>query len=735
MTESQAETSRARPHARRGGVSIATRLAAAVLVVSLVALVVATMVGVRSGFELGRDIYAARLTSDRESGAFDVAAELQSTRAATQSVAVSPAAADAVARFSDAFDTLSDTVDLTGASAGADLVAAYEDTYLASTGPDGAPLPIGDIVAADPAAIYLQSRYSLETVDVDTGRVVTGTPTDGQNVETRIVADPGRLDDAGDGSEWSTVHALYHPTYRRAVEQLGLLDLYLVEPIDARVVYSVEKGPDVGTSLVTGPYGGTVLANTVKQVIDDPAGGTVVSDLAFYPAAPGHTVGIMATPIMRGAELTGVVASMYDGALFDEMLTADRAAADDTEQLSDVYLISADGTLRSNPKGFLDNPQAFLDASEASGLLSSAERDEIDRTDTTVLTQPAVGATAQAGEAGDESVRRGVSMTGMDVFTTVGPVPFDSVDWYVASEATTDAAEATFGSFRDILIVGASLFVIAIAFFAVGWANRIMRPVRTISERLGAVDQFEQSLTIPEQSPVEMHHLVASFDSMSATLDAQRRALALAREDRLGMLRRMLPAAIAERLAADEVDALEQVPQATVVVIVIRGLGQSLTGRRTADRDVVDRLHAELDVLAEQHGLDRIKIVGDAYFAACGHDRPFIDHAPRVVTFATDARDAIRSLGSAAHRDLDVAVGIDTGPVNVGMTGGMKLVYDVWGEAVGIADHLARSAPPGVVLISDATHALLPDEVPSTSTELAGATVWTVAESAMGGMG
>jgi len=322
------------------------------------------------------------------------------------------------------------------------------------------------------------------------------------------------------------------------------------------------------------------------------------------------------------------------------------------------------------------------------------------------------------------------------VFTTVVAVPFEGLGWYVASQAGIDQAEATFGSFRDLLVVGASLFVIAIAFFAVGWANRIMRPVRTISERLGAVDDHDGPLVIPDQSPVEMHHLAASFESMSNTLDEQRLALALAREQRLDLLRQMLPAAVAERLAADEIDALEQVPQATVVVIVVRGLGQLVSNSRSAsDRDLVDRLHEELDSLAEHHGLDRIKVVGDAYFAACGHDRPFIDHAPRVVAFATDARDAIRTLGSAASTDLDVAVGIATGPVSVGMTGGHRLIYDVWGETVNTADHLARSAGSGAVLVSDTTHSMLPDEIPSESADVGGATVWVVAETAMGGMG
>ena len=79
MTEGQADTNGRNPHVRRGGVSIATRLAMAVLAVSLVALIVATLVGVNAGFELGRGIYEARLTSERGAGAFDVATKLTST--------------------------------------------------------------------------------------------------------------------------------------------------------------------------------------------------------------------------------------------------------------------------------------------------------------------------------------------------------------------------------------------------------------------------------------------------------------------------------------------------------------------------------------------------------------------------------------------------------------------------------------------------------------------------------
>ena len=350
-----------------------------------------------------------------------------------------------------------------------------------------------------------------------------------------------------------------------------------------------------------------------------------------------------------------------------------------------------------------------------------------------MLTQPAVGATFMAAENGDETVVQRPSMTGGTVFSTVVRVPFDGVEWYAASEAGIDAAEAALSTFRDILIVGASLFVIAIAFLAVAWASRLMRPVRAISERLGNVDDDHTPLEIPERARSRCTTSRPVSTRWSPRSTASRSSWRVAREDRLELLRQMLPSAVADRLAKGGGEGLDQVEQASVVVLVVRGMGELVrAGDTGANRDLVDRLHSELDGLAEQHGLDRIKVVGDAYFAACGHDRPFIDHAPRVVTFATDARDAIRALGDGASAELDVAVGVDTGPVTVGMTGSARLIYDVWGETVSRAHLLARSAGAGAIVVSDATHSMLPDQIPSQAAEVAGAPVWIVSDVAMG---
>lgn len=735
MADGEQDAGRQRPRRRRGGVSLATRLAASVLALSLVALAVATFVGLNAGFGLGREIYEERLVTLADAGGFDVAAQLGGLESGNEALAISPEAATAVDDLADAFDRLADSVTIDAERLAEDLIAAYEDTYLASGTSTTGPLTIGELIPRDPAALYLQRRYAVETVDAETGQPVVGEPADGQIVEIRPVDDPGRLEDAGDGTDWSAIHASVHPVYRRVVDEFGLLDLYLVEPTDARVVYSVEKRPDLGTSLVAGPFGGSVLANTVNAVIEDPAGGSRISDLRTYAAAPGRNVGVIATPIVAQGRLAGVSAMMYDGADLSALLdSTDINDESDFAQAADVYLVGADGTLRSDPTSFLVDPVAYLDASEAAGQITPSERAEIEAAGSTVLIQQAAAATLLAGADGDDSIERRPSVSGADALNVVGPLPSEDVEWYVVAEVAFDDAERSLTDFGNILIVGTSLFVIAIAFFAVAWATRVVRPVRMISDRLGTGDITTDELTIPEQSPVEMHHLAESFRSMAATLDAQHVSLALAREERLELMRRMLPEAVATRLANGELEAVDEVSNASVAVVVVLGLGELVRRNVGSQHDVVDRLHAELDDVADANGLDRIKVVGDAYFAACGHDRPFIDHAPRVVAFATGAGDAVRAIGREVGVDLDVAVGIHTGPVSVGMTGGARLVYDVWGPTVTTAHHLARRAGSGDVVVSDTTRSMLPDDLEYQPIEADGAAVWRLPPSATTGV-
>ena len=332
--------------------------------------------------------------------------------------------------------------------------------------------------------------------------------------------------------------------------------------------------------------------------------------------------------------------------------------------------MALDGTTRSDPLGYVTDPEAFLDAAAAHGDLDADERATIDAHDTTVLTLRASKSTVGHARTDDPAVERERSIDGREVFTSVSAVDNDDVDWFVVSELPVGAAQTDLDSFRNILIVGAALFILILTFVAVAWASRLMAPIRAISERLGhtgdrvgtgdtieiaeAADVLASSGNV--RTPTEFEELAVSFESMTANLREQHALVATARADRLALLRNMLPASVAQRIMAGDLQALDEVEHASVAVIVVTGLGDLVRiGSAHSDRSLVDRLHTELDDLADSYGLDRVKVVGDAYFAACGHDRPYIDHAPRAVQFRErrsrrHPRTRIRALARLGRR-------------------------------------------------------------------------------------
>jgi class 3 adenylate cyclase len=658
-------------------------------------MVAATLVGLDAGQRLGGATVDSSLTALRSSGSFDVTAQLQSYRRLAGLLAASPQAATAMDGFSAAVSELPTSSQPEYRADRLRLLDEYEERFIEPLRAAGDTVAVAAILSTDPAAVYLQSAYSLPESPIP---------------------DPILVDDVGDGTAWSEVHARFHPVYRNAVTQAGLLDVYLVDSASGRIVYSAAKGPELGTSLLLGPYRGTVVGRAAEAAI---SGGTAtVSDLDSYKGVPGVPVGAAAAPVLDGGTVVGAIVLTYDGSVYTDLLTSVVAATTGAgERVNDLYLIGTDGTVRSDPPSYLADPAGFLDASVEAGVLPPSDRTVIEAIGTTVLVQPAVDSTVNAALDGDTSVSDTTSMTGSDVVQALERVPVDGVEWYAVAELDGTAAQAPLASFRNILVVGAAVFVVALAFIAVAWSDRIMRPVRVISDRLGeaaiarATSSESEPVAIPDSSATEFHRLADSFSSMAESLRRRQAELREARAERLDVAKRMLPASVAQRIARGDVESLEEVPSTTVVVVVVLGLGGLVDGENGGGHRLLDELAGELDDIAFEHGLERIKVVGDSYFGVCGHDRPYLDHAPRAVAFAEDVTAAVRSLARASSAGLSTAIAVNSGPVTVGMSGGARLVYDVWGPTVTVAHNLARVARAGEIVVTDATRARLPEEV------------------------
>jgi class 3 adenylate cyclase len=180
-------------------------------------------------------------------------------------------------------------------------------------------------------------------------------------------------------------------------------------------------------------------------------------------------------------------------------------------------------------------------------------------------------------------------------------------------------------------------------------------------------------------------------------------ALRLEKDRADALLLNVLPGSISSRLLAGERTIADAYPAITVIFADIVGF-TPLAARLPADEvvEVLGRLFARFDELVAARGLEKIKTIGDAYMAAGGLPEPLDDHAARVVDLGLAMIDV------AAQEDdrianLQLRIGVHSGPVVGGVIGHRKFAFDIWGETVNIASRLESQGIPGRLHVSAAT--------------------------------
>jgi adenylate cyclase len=126
--------------------------------------------------------------------------------------------------------------------------------------------------------------------------------------------------------------------------------------------------------------------------------------------------------------------------------------------------------------------------------------------------------------------------------------------------------------------------------------------------------------------------------------------------------------------------------------------------------DFLNRVFTDFDELAEKHGLEKIKTIGDAYMAAAGMPHPCGDPVHRVAAMAVDMLEATKALSRELDGPVEVRIGIHTGPAVAGVIGNRKLFYDVWGETVNTASRMESHGQAGRIQVTDAARQELDGE-------------------------
>ncbi|MBZ5715579.1 response regulator [Nannocystis pusilla] len=171
------------------------------------------------------------------------------------------------------------------------------------------------------------------------------------------------------------------------------------------------------------------------------------------------------------------------------------------------------------------------------------------------------------------------------------------------------------------------------------------------------------------------------------------------------LLLNILPRPIAERLKEGQRTIADVFPDVTVLFADLVGFTRMSEQLPPAELvAMLNRIFSMFDQLAEKHGLEKIKTIGDEYMAASGLPMPRPDHAEAMAEMALDMLAVIERFNAKRNRGVRIRIGLNCGPVTAGIIGTKKFAYDLWGDTVNIASRMESHGIANAVQVTEATY-------------------------------
>lgn len=200
-------------------------------------------------------------------------------------------------------------------------------------------------------------------------------------------------------------------------------------------------------------------------------------------------------------------------------------------------------------------------------------------------------------------------------------------------------------------------------------------------------------------------YFASEKQKLRAQVDEQYEELRQEKERSERLLLNVLPPAIAERLRRGESNIAQGHADVTVMFADIVGftkMTEELSPVETVK--ILNDVFSMFDEIADKYGVEKIKTIGDAYMAAAGLDSGAqIHYADAVANMALEMLDRVRDYRQRTGENIELRIGVGTGPVVAGVIGKKKFIYDMWGDTVNVASRMAADADSGSVQVDHTT--------------------------------
>jgi len=517
------------------------------------------------------------------------------------------------------------------------------------------------------------------------------------------VGSKDEMNNALDGSTYSAVHEKYHSIFRSYLQKFGYYDIFLIDDETGEIIYSVFKETDYATSLMTGAFSQSNIADAFQAARElKTPDATKFTDFKYYEPSYGAPAAFVGSPIYEGDTRVGVLVFQLPVDRINEIMTGGQNwIKDGLGHSGETYLVGPDGSMRSVSRFLIEDRNGYFEALRG---LSYPEKTikKLDNFDTSILLQKVQTQAATRALSGKTETAIIDDYRGISVLSSYTPLKYGDDQWAILSEI--DAAEAFAPVVRLSQNLAFSAVVIALGagLIAALVAGRFIGPITALASAAEEVSSGNTTVELPVKSKDEIGHLTENFNQMVVNLRDQREAIEQKVAENKKLLLNVLPSPIAERLKSGESNIADAYPSASIIFTDLVGFTAWSKGMPPMTvLTMLDELFGSFDLVAEALGVEKIKTMGDAYMAVCGLPTPNENHPQIMAELALGILGELKVFNRRNGTAMKMRIGLHCGPVVAGVIGTSKFIYDLWGESVNMASRMESTGIPNQIQISD----------------------------------
>jgi class 3 adenylate cyclase len=674
-------------------ISIQSKLLVMLLVTSILSAAVVGAIGYQSGRSSLRASVFDRLTEIRASQSRQLEAQFAELKNSLVIYTRGSTATSAIAAFTAGFDELDNAT--ISPEQWQSIVDYYNNQFEESEqAQTGQRLDVEALLPTSNAQKYLQAYYTAPFSDW----------------EKAI-----RFDDARDGSAWSAANARFNDFFREIVLRFEFEDALLLDT-RGNVVYSANKGVDLGTNILTGPYREGELAEAYqKSLASNVIDYVGVTDFADYQPADEPTAWLV-SPVGPQNRVEGVLALQFPISTINGMMTADKQwEAAGMGKTGETFLVGPDDLMRSDSRLFLENQEDFKREVVDAGTPPDVA-DESIRQHGTTLVQPVASEATRQAQRGQSGTIVEADYLGQETLQAYAPVDLPGLHWSVIAKIDTAEAFAPVSTFTRTLVLSTAVIIFVVCIAAMLLARLFVRPIRRLEAGAQQISAGDYHVTLPVRSRDEFGDLTVAFNDMSRNLAIKDELLTEQRRENDRLLLSLMPEPVVARYREGEETIAQDHQNVTVIFADIVGLDELSTDLNSDELlAIVNKLTRQFDAAAENLGVEQVRTLHNGYLASCGLSVPRLDNVRRTVDFAIEMQQVISRFNGETGHDLKLRAGIDTGTVTSGLVGRSTLAYDMWGSAVNLANQVQSGSPEPGVYVTSAVYEAMRDSRQFTS--------------------